>query len=65
MERYDTYIGYNVSACNVVFAVENMDYSIRTFKENKVAGPDSLTTEHFQHAGDELQVLLTKLLKSI
>ena len=61
MERYDTYIGSNVSAWNVVFAIDDVDYAICTLKNNKAAGPDSLTIENLQHAGGRLPVFLTKL----
>ena len=60
MERYDTYIGSDVSAHNIVFAVDDVDYAIQTLKNNKAAGPDCLTAEHLQYASGRLPVLLTK-----
>ena len=64
MERCDLYIGSNVSACNVGFAVEDMDYAICTLKSNKVAGSDNMSAEHLQHAIDRLPVLVTKLFNT-
>ena len=60
----NVHIGSVVSACKIVFAVEDADYAIPTLKDNKAVGPGSLTAENLQHVGNRLPVLLTKVFNT-
>ena len=61
---YEKYMEQHESAVDVVFAVKDVDWAIRSLKNNKAAGPDGLISEHGLFAESRLLVLLAKMFNS-